>query len=157
MTKQTKVGIFLLAGIVCLGVLVFMIGDTRQTWARKVPYVAAFKDVAGLKPGAPVELGGVDIGLVTKVGYGAQSNDARIYVEVDIKKAEAVRIRVGTKASVAMKGMLGDKMLILKVKDPGAPAIPPGGRLETDEGDDIVANLQAAVERSPIASTRSAR
>jgi phospholipid/cholesterol/gamma-HCH transport system substrate-binding protein len=147
MNRQTKVGIFVGLGIVLLSGMVFLIGDNKQTWAAKVPYVAAFKDVEGLKPGAPVQLGGVDIGLVTHVGYSAKTNDAHIYVEIDIKKTEAVRIRAGTKASVAMKGMLGDKMLVLKVTNPAAMEIPAGGTLETDEGDDIIAKVQAAVAK----------
>jgi phospholipid/cholesterol/gamma-HCH transport system substrate-binding protein len=147
MTRQTKVGIFVGLGIVALAGLVFMIGDDKQTWARKVPYVAAFKDVEGLKPGAPVQLGGVDIGLVTHVGYSATSSDTKIYVDIDVKKTESVRIRMGTKASVAMKGMLGDKMLVLKVENPAAPEVPPGGTLATDEGDDIITKVQAAVAK----------
>ncbi len=147
MTKETKVGLFVGAGILTLAITVFMIGDNKQTWAPKVPYVAAFKDVEGLKPGAPVKLGGVDIGLVTGVGYSDVSTDAQIYVKVDIKKTEAVRIRRGTTASVAMMGMLGDKMLVLKVANPGAEPIPPGGRLETDEGADIIARVQGAVDK----------
>jgi phospholipid/cholesterol/gamma-HCH transport system substrate-binding protein len=68
-------------------------------------------------------------------------------VNVNIKRAEAVRVRMGTKASVAMMGMLGDKMLILKVTDPNAPELPPGGALEVDEGDDIVSKLQGTVAK----------
>ncbi len=147
MTKEKKVGLFVASGIITLAATVFMIGDNKQTWAPKVEYIAAFKDVEGLKPGAPVKLGGVDIGLVTGVAYSAKSSDSLIYVKVDIKKTEAVRIRRGTKASVAMMGMLGDKMLVLKVADPAAPEIPPGGRLEADEGDDIIAKVQGAVEK----------
>jgi phospholipid/cholesterol/gamma-HCH transport system substrate-binding protein len=147
MTKEKKVGLFVAAGILTLAITVFMIGDNKQTWAAKVPFVAAFKDVAGLKPGAPVKLGGVDVGLVTAVAYSSQSSDSQIYVKIDIKKTEAVRIRRGTKASVAMMGMLGDKMLVLKVENPAAPEIPPGGTLETDEGDDIIAKVSGAVEK----------
>jgi len=147
MSKETKVGLFVASGIIILAVTVFMIGDNKQTWAAKVPYVAAFKDVEGLKPGAPVKLGGVDIGLVTSVGYGTASSDTSIYVKVDIKKTESVRVRRGTKASVAMMGMLGDKMLVLKVKDPMAPEMPAGGTLETDEGDDIIAKVEGAVAK----------
>ncbi len=147
MKKEKTVGLFVGAGIVALAVTVFMIGDNKQTWAAKVPFVAAFKDVEGLKSGAPVKLGGVDIGLVTSVGYSATSSDSQIYVKMNIKKTEAVRIRRGTKASVAMMGMLGDKMLVLKVANPAAPEIPPGGTLETDEGDDIIAKAAGAVEK----------
>ena len=84
---------------------------------------------------------------MTHVGYGTSESDALIYVKVSVKRSEAVRIRIGTKASVAMMGMLGDKMLVLKVTDPHADELPPGGVLEADEGDDIVAKLQGTVAK----------
>jgi phospholipid/cholesterol/gamma-HCH transport system substrate-binding protein len=142
------VGLFVGAGIIMLAVTVFLIGDNKQTWASKVPYVATFKDVEGLKPGAPVKLGGVDIGLVTHVGYTNESADTMIYVNIEVKKKEAVRIRRGTKAAVAMMGMLGDKMLVLKVADPTAPEVPPGGHLEADESEDIIAKVQSTVAKA---------
>jgi hypothetical protein len=61
---------------------VFMIGETSHFWERKVEYTAPFKDVQGLKPGAPVRLGGVDIGTVSGVGYDKQASDARIFVKL---------------------------------------------------------------------------
>jgi len=142
MRSNAKVGAFLIAGFVVLTGIVFMIGDNRQAWAPKVNYVAPFKDVGGLKPGAPVELGGVDIGLVTGVAYGTETSDTRIYVKIKVVKKEAVRIRLATKASVAMKGLLGDKMIVLKVPDPAAPEMPAGGTLDVDEGIDFVATFQ---------------
>ena len=72
--------------------------------------------------------------LVTGVAYGAKSSDSLIYVKVDIKKTEAVRIRRGTKASVAMMGMLGDKMLVLKVARPGRPGDSAGGASRPTKG-----------------------
>jgi phospholipid/cholesterol/gamma-HCH transport system substrate-binding protein len=146
-SKERKVGLFVGTGILLLAVTIFMIGDTRQTWVTKEPFIAAFKNVDGLKPGAPVKLGGVDIGLVTRVAYGPVDTDTQIYVTVEVKKVEAVRIRRGTKASVSMLGMLGDKMLVLRVDDPTAPLLEPGGRLIADEGDDIIAKVQGAVEK----------
>ena len=47
-----------------------------------------------------------------------------------------------------MMGMLGDKMLTLKVDDPNAPAIEPGGNLTADEGDDIFAKVAATVDKA---------
>jgi phospholipid/cholesterol/gamma-HCH transport system substrate-binding protein len=69
MGKQIKVGIFVIVGIALMTAIVFVIGDNRQAWSRKVTYHAAFEDVAGLKPGAPVRMGGVDIGIVVDVGH----------------------------------------------------------------------------------------
>jgi phospholipid/cholesterol/gamma-HCH transport system substrate-binding protein len=148
MKQNTKVGVFLLIGFAVLTGIVFMIGDNRQAWAPKIKFVAPFKDVAGLKPGAPVELGGVDIGLVTGVSYGAESGDSRIYVKLNVVRKEAVRIRVGTTAAVAMKGLLGDKMIVLKVPDPTAAEMPDGGTLKTEEAIDFMATFQVLADKA---------
>ena len=58
-------------------VAIFLIGDTRQLWEPKIGYRAAFKDVGGLKPGAPVRMGGLDIGTVTSRRV-TQQNLARL-------------------------------------------------------------------------------
>src|SRR5580693_3664114 len=113
MSRSTKVGIFVLAGIILAGVVTFMIGDTEQLWNRKVEYRAAFADVAGLKPGSPVSMGGVDVGRVGMVAHAGDVNDRRIYVKLEISRSESARVRTDTKAQILGKGLLGDKMVDL--------------------------------------------
>ena len=52
-----------------------MIGQNKNLWDPKVKYSAAFSDVAGLKPGAPVRMGGVDIGA--EVHFAREDDDSR--------------------------------------------------------------------------------
>jgi phospholipid/cholesterol/gamma-HCH transport system substrate-binding protein len=151
MNQKTKVGVFVLAGLVLLTFVVFMIGDEAHYWERKVTYVAPFKDVQGLKPGGPVRLGGVDIGTVTSVGYDSKKGDDRIYVKLSVMKDESQRIRQGAVAHVSNKGLLGDKMIEITIPDPSAPPQPPGSELKTEEAGDIMAQvneLSAQVKRT---------
>ena len=78
MTRQVKVGLFVILGLTLMMISVFLIGDVRGLWQRKVPYRTAFQDVAGLKPGAPVRMGGLDIGSVTTVDHSHDPSDARV-------------------------------------------------------------------------------
>src|ERR1700678_2811928 len=110
MSRELRVGMFVVIGVALLVLMVVLIGDTRRLWEPKVAYRAAFDDIAGLKPGAPVRMGGFDIGAVTDVGHDGSSNDAHIYVSMVIVKAEATRIRADTMAHIVGKGLLGDKM-----------------------------------------------
>src|SRR5215472_11353641 len=130
MSKQLKVGVFVLVGLILTMAAVFLIGDERQFWERKVSFVTSFTDVAGLRPGGSVRMGGVDIGSVTAVGYSAGTNDTRIHVRLQVVKKEAPRIRVGAVAHIVNKGLLGDKMLELSVPNPNAPQLPEGGELK---------------------------
>jgi len=136
MGKSIKVGIFVLAALVLGGIAVFLIGENRRLWDPKVTYKAAFGDVAGLKPGAPVRMGGVDIGTVEDVGHDGDPNDTRIYVRLNVVKREAPRVRDDTVARVVNKGLLGDKMIELSSDGKGG-VLAPGQNLKTEEPLDV--------------------
>ena len=136
MEKSLKVGIFVLAALVLGGLAVFLIGENRQFWDPKVSYSAAFADVAGLKPGAPVRMGGVDVGTVTSVGHSADTNDTRIYVQMSVVRQESSRIREDTIARVVNKGLLGDKMIELS-SDGKLANLAPGAAMKTEEPLDL--------------------
>lgn len=140
MNKSIKVGVFVLMGIILTGVATFMIGENRQIWNSKVTYYAAFDDVQGLKPGAPVRMGGVDVGTVGRVTHGNDVNDRRVHVTIDVVKDEATRVRTDTHAQILNKGLLGDKMVDLSTDGKGNPA-PSGTTLPTDEPADFMGKL----------------
>ena len=147
-----KVGLFVMAGLVVVSVAIFMIGDARRLWDPKIPFHAAFGDVAGLKPGAPVRMGGVDIGNVTKVAHSADPKDRGIYVVLSIVKSETVRIYPDTIAKVVNKGLLGDKMIELTISEgkEGAP-MTGGGTLKTEEPPDLsvyLAKAEAIIDKT---------
>jgi phospholipid/cholesterol/gamma-HCH transport system substrate-binding protein len=154
MTRELKVGLFVVFGIGLMGLAVFLIGDTRRMWEGKSSYGAAFKDVAGLKPGAPVRMGGVDIGSVTGVGHAPDVSDARIFVKMSISKSDAPRIRVDSIAHVVGKGLLGDKMIEI---GPGTgPSLDAGGLIGSEEPTDVLASANRVAVATEQAITRIA-
>jgi phospholipid/cholesterol/gamma-HCH transport system substrate-binding protein len=129
--RNLKVGIFVLAGLLFSAVVIFLIGDERRLFSSSVPFRAEFSDVQGLKPGAPVQMGGLDIGHVGTVGYGSKVEDTTIYVEIQIVRSEAGRIKTDSLARISTKGLLGDKMIeITKGKD--ADTRKPGELIPSD-------------------------
>lgn len=137
MTRELKVGLFVIVGLVLTMVGVFLIGNTTRLWDAKIEYRAAFSDVAGLKPGAPVRMGGLDIGSVTSVGYDKDLGDTRIFARMSIVKEQAARIRTDTVATVVNKGLLGDKMIQLSVGSPNAPELDPKTLIVSEEPADM--------------------
>jgi phospholipid/cholesterol/gamma-HCH transport system substrate-binding protein len=123
-----KVGAFVLAGLLGAGRIIFLIGDNRSLFDSKVPFRTQFDDVQGVKPGSTVRMGGVDIGTVSRVQYPADPGQTLIDVEISVVKREAARIREGSKASIAAKGLLGDKMVSIVAGPPDRPPIAAGGR-----------------------------
>jgi phospholipid/cholesterol/gamma-HCH transport system substrate-binding protein len=111
MKRNIQVGLFVLAGLFFTGLVIFLIGDERRLFEKRVAYTSTFKDVQGLKPGAPIRMGGVDIGSVDEVGYGKDPGDTTIYVHLSIVRSESGRIKTDSVVKVAAKGLLGDKMI----------------------------------------------
>lgn len=126
MRSNVKVGLFVLFGLVLVGVVIFMIGDERHAFARSVDFRAEFSNVADLKSGAPVSMGGVRIGKVSEVTYGDDPADGTVYVTLSIVASSARRIRSDSRVTIVNKGFLGDKMVVINKGTEGD---------ELDEGD----------------------
>lgn len=141
--REVKVGAFVLAGLLCIGVVIFLIGDDKQMFSDRVHYRTAFHNVEGLKRGSPVRMGGINVGTVEELGYGTNPKDMAIYVEISIVEREAPRIRTDTVASIAGKGLLGDKLLDLSVGSPDKPPLQPGGVMKGEEPQDFTQMLDS--------------
>ncbi len=137
LSRETRVGGFVLAGLIVAGFIIFLIGDERRAFAPKRDFHVSFRDVQGLKIGAPVRLGGVDIGSVAKVAHSDDPRDDRLYVTLHIVGDEAGRIRDDTLAKVANKGLLGDKMIELAGGTAGHAVVPPGGTIQGQDPSDL--------------------
>ena len=53
--NQRRAGAFILAGLVALGIVVFMIGEKSALFVRTVTLHVYFEDISGLVVGAPVD------------------------------------------------------------------------------------------------------
>jgi len=141
MTREKKVGLFVVVGLAITIAAVLLIGENRHVWDSKVNYETAFANVSGLKEGAPVRMGGVDIGDVTRVGYSDDPKDARIHVRMKVIKSESTRIREDTVAAVGNKGLLGDKMIELSVG--GGEKLDPAKLIKSREPADLFGSINA--------------
>jgi phospholipid/cholesterol/gamma-HCH transport system substrate-binding protein len=137
LSREMKVGGFVLAGLIGAGGIIFLIGDNRSLFDSKVSFRTQFDDVQGVKPGSTVRMGGVDIGTVSRVQYPEDPGKTSIDVELSVVKREAARIREGSKASIAAKGLLGDKMVSITAGPPDRPQIPEGGEIATEPAQDF--------------------
>ncbi|MSP25070.1 MAG: MCE family protein, partial [Myxococcales bacterium] len=137
--SDLKVGLFVLMGLVLACTVVFLLGGTRHTFERSVHYQLVFDDVAGIKQGAPVHMGGVHVGQVVTVDYSKDAGDPRVYVKVRIVAEAARRLRTDSVASIVNKGFLGDKMLV--VTKGSAEPLADGGTIVSEEPADFIAKI----------------
>jgi len=140
-SREYKVGAFVLAGMLAIAGVVFMIGEERQLFKKKVVYETAFTDVAGLGAGSPVRMGGVDIGRVVKVGYSGETADRKIHVKFSVLSDQWQRIKQDSVATVEGKGLLGDKMLVISIGSAEKSSMQPGSSIGSRDAEDLGAMI----------------
>jgi len=131
---ELTVGIFMLIGILCLGYLSIKLGKMELMGGNNYRITARFDSVSGLKPGARVELAGVEIGTVEKIGLSNANGDQAM---VTLKIRDGITITDDVIASVRTSGIIGDKFIKLK---PGGSdqVLKNGGKIrETESAIDI--------------------
>lgn len=107
--SQVKTGIFILIAILlfCGGVL--MMGDKTKMFIDKGTLAVIMPDVAGLKVGAPVWLAGVDVGLVTDIGFETPETNNEITVLLQIDKDALKKINSDSRIIIKTRGLMGEK------------------------------------------------
>ncbi|MBF0164510.1 MAG: outer membrane lipid asymmetry maintenance protein MlaD [Magnetococcales bacterium] len=110
---EFSVGIFVLAGLIALAWLSVRLARMELVGSGHVPIFAQFTSVAGLKPGATVEIAGVNVGRVDSIELNTGDFEARIRMMIQPE----VAIQEDAIASVRTKGLIGDRYIIIS---PGA-------------------------------------
>jgi len=138
---ETVVGLFVVASLAALLVMVVIIAQQERLWEEKVEYQAIFKNISGLKKGSEVRLAGVTVGNVKDVTVGPQGN---VLVIFEVLGKYRDQIRWDSRASIGLQGLLGEKSLDLTAGSPTKPPIPPEGLLEVVEPLDLTEMLARA-------------
>jgi phospholipid/cholesterol/gamma-HCH transport system substrate-binding protein len=120
------VGIFVVLGVLALAYLSINLGRVTFLTGGGYRVVAEFPSVGGLRPGASVEIAGVEVGKVETIGLAEYQARVVLRLNTDVKLQEDAI------ASIKTKGLIGEKFIRIS---PGASEkiIPPGGRLREVE------------------------
>ena len=107
--SQVKTGLFILFAILlfCGGVL--MMGDKTKMFIPKGTLSLLMSDVAGLKVGAPVWLAGVDVGLVTEIGFENPRANNQVEVVLQISTSALKKIGSDSRITIKTRGLMGEK------------------------------------------------
>ena len=128
---EFTVGLFLIAGIICLGYLSIKLGRMEVLGGEGYDVYALFSNSGGLKKGSSVMIAGVEVGRIK--GISLEDYQARVVMNV----SEGIKIQEDAIASIKTRGLIGEKFV--EITPGGADkAIPPGGRIrETQPPIDI--------------------
>ena len=104
-TLELVVGIFILAGIGCLGYMSIRYAKMEVTGNNGYLVTAVFPSIAGLKNGALVEIAGVQIGRVKQISL--DNYKAKVVLSVN----GTVQLQDDSIARIKTKGLLGEKYI----------------------------------------------
>jgi phospholipid/cholesterol/gamma-HCH transport system substrate-binding protein len=101
---ELVVGIFVLIGLAALAYLSVRLGKLEFIGSQGYRVVGDFDSIAGLKPGAMVEIAGVEVGRVESIRLNKQYQAA-----VAFRIKPGVVLQADAIASVKTKGLIGEK------------------------------------------------
>ena len=124
MAKRTinnvKLGAFVLSGLFCLILILYLIGKNRNMFGSNYILKARFENVQGLKAGNNVRYAGIDAGTVKKINI---VNDTLMEVTMIIDDKLKSIIHKNAIASIGTDGLVGNKVMnITAVKQTSAIA-----------------------------------
>ncbi len=119
---EVAVGLFMIAGILCLGYLTVKLGRMDVLGKKGYEVYAVFSNIGGLKTGSSVVIAGVEVGRVEHISLDDYRANVSLNIPSDIK------IQEDAIASVKTKGLIGEKYIEIT---PGGSekTLKPGGRI----------------------------
>ena len=108
--RDSVVGLFVLAGLGAIAYLSFNVGGLSLRRNGGLVIYAAFDQIGGLKPRAPVEISGVRVGQVVSIALDEQFR-ARVRMDLD----QGLQLPTDSSASIVTSGLLGDRYVSLQL------------------------------------------
>lgn len=140
MSKEMKVGIFFVIGMIILGALTLYAGGFEDWLKDRFTVHAFFNKVDGLDVEDVVTLAGVEVGKVKEMRVA----DSRVEVVVLIDSD--ARVRKDAVARIESESLLGGKYVGLSMGSVDAPLLEDGDHLATEEAADLTQMLQNVAE-----------
>jgi len=133
---ELAVGIFMIAGMVCLAYLTIKLGQLEVFGDKGYEIQAVFSSSGGLKTGSSVVIAGVEVGRVKKVVL--DDYEARVTMSLPLE----VKIQEDAIASIKTKGLIGEKYV----------EISPGGLDENLEPGGVIRDTQPPIDIEQLIS-----
>ncbi len=125
--SQIKVGLVITVAFLVLLIAVFFAGNIQNIFLKKAEFKIQFKDVVGLRKGAPVWILGLEEGSVNDITldpvYG-------VIVRITVNRNALQFVKKDSRATILTMGLLGDKYIELSTGSPQAEPIRPGEMIQ---------------------------
>ncbi len=127
-SNNIRLGLFVVAGLVCLLGTLFLLGRKQNLFSRSMAVQADFRNVSGLLAGNNVRLGGITVGTVKEIEI---LNDTTVRVAMSLNRDVRPFVRRNTVAVIGTDGLVGNTIINLTAARGAAPLVNPGDILPT--------------------------
>jgi phospholipid/cholesterol/gamma-HCH transport system substrate-binding protein len=138
LSRQMKVGLFLLVGVVVLLSSLFLVGGGRLFKSYAILH-AHFDNVQGLSEGSLISLSGVSVGNVDKFVFIPTENKLDVWLKIDADYLP--RLTENSSVDIRTQGALGDKFIYIIPGSPGGQPLKNGDNIEVAKATDLLAVL----------------
>jgi phospholipid/cholesterol/gamma-HCH transport system substrate-binding protein len=106
--SQLKVGILAIVALACITLIVFLLTGNASWFKKQTPLKMYTSDAAGLTPGAPVRINGIQAGTVKTVRLSGDTNPQKV-IKVDFVVDEEMQKQIPSDsiASISSDNLLG--------------------------------------------------
>lgn len=143
---ELRVGAVAVVSLAILAVTILYVGSGGGTpLAPRYTIRALMSDVNGLKTGAPVRVGGVEVGTVTGVAFGGEGTRGMVEVTMRLDRRVAPQVTSESQAVLGSLGLLGEKAVDISSSTRGVP-VQDGGYVQAASDDPFKGLLADASE-----------
>jgi ABC-type transporter Mla subunit MlaD len=145
-TQERMVGVFVLAALAVIFLLVFINSKTAHLFEDYVTFHAYLNNAVGISTDTPVKISGLDVGRVKSIDI---SPDNRIHLELIVYERYRGLVRTDSKASLGKLSVIGRSMVMIEAGSPERPELPEDTTLLVEEPlsvDELIAELTPVVK-----------
>jgi phospholipid/cholesterol/gamma-HCH transport system substrate-binding protein len=159
--RLVRTGAFVTVALGLLFSALFLLGRSQALFVHRARLHSWFDNASGLVVGAPVRLGGVDVGIVESIRFSPALRERKVHVTLAVDRRYLDRIRADSIARLSSKGLLGDMLINISVGSVEAAPLADGATLAAQEEQgltEVLATLQDGIgEIRALATTARSR
>jgi phospholipid/cholesterol/gamma-HCH transport system substrate-binding protein len=125
MSRAARLGVFIVFALAILAAGVFIIGSKEYLFSSTYQLRTQFDNVAGLAPGADVEVGGVHSGTVRTIALPHNPRE-KVTVIMELDKSTQDIVKKDSVASIETEGLLGNEYIAVSFGSEGQADVKSG-------------------------------
>ncbi len=147
--RMIGIGAFVIGGVLLFAAALFMIGERQNLFTKQFAVYADFAKLAGLQPGAAVQVSGMSAGEVKEILI-PKAPGGRFHLRLQIREDLHLLVRVDSVAAIRTEGLVGGQFVLVTAGSDQAAPVADGGTIMSREPFDIGDLLESASQTIKI-------